>query len=341
MSACYSIHGLAQLVVEGDSAQAQLAAHFLDGFRTHASDGGMRWYPDGRPPDDAVAVAADGAAHVVAGPDGWTFFGQQNVYAMLQCQLVRSGASLVHGCALEVDGEGVLVWGRGGVGKSTVALSVYDDERVHLLSDDKVVALEDGTVASFPAPLSIYPYHDPLFPPDVRRSLSRRRRRGLAARVVKSIPAGVRAGGYVRRRLLALGGTVSSIAAEVNADYLAIAQRDLFPPDRLCATAELTHAIELVRGGTRWEIHPLEADECRRGMIATTYLELEMAQALAGYALAGLVDLADHYRRADEAIDAFLAGTRLTRLSVPDGARPADLQRTVLELARGRQTVPA
>lgn len=70
----------------------------------------------------------------------------------MMCALAQRGLLPLHGCALEIDGSAVLLLGRSGVGKSTLAVWL-DQQGYRVLSDD-LCALRltpDGAIRVLPA----------------------------------------------------------------------------------------------------------------------------------------------------------------------------------------------
>lgn len=81
----------------------------------------------------------------------------------LQLSLLRCGRTLIHGAALEKDGQVLLLPSWGGVGKTATVCRFVRDHGWRLLGDDLVI-LGEGEVTAFLKPFVIYPYHKDLFP---------------------------------------------------------------------------------------------------------------------------------------------------------------------------------
>jgi serine kinase of HPr protein (carbohydrate metabolism regulator) len=67
----------------------------------------------------------------------------------------------IHGCALVVEGQGILILGDSGSGKSELALDLLDQCKLRgligvLIGDDRIILTRkgDGVYASVPAPLA-------------------------------------------------------------------------------------------------------------------------------------------------------------------------------------------
>ena len=70
----------------------------------------------------------------------------------MMCALAQRGLLPLHGCAVEIDGNAVLLLGRSGVGKSTLAVWL-DQQGYRVLSDDLCAlhVAEDGAIRVLPA----------------------------------------------------------------------------------------------------------------------------------------------------------------------------------------------
>ncbi len=67
----------------------------------------------------------------------WELFGSDhNIYFVFQDLLLCQASSFVHACALEWQGQGVLFWGPGGVGKTAIGLAALTQHGIRLLADD-------------------------------------------------------------------------------------------------------------------------------------------------------------------------------------------------------------
>ena len=74
---------------------------------------------------------------------------------ILRWTLVRKGYALVHAACVAVDGRAVLVTARTDTGKTSTILRAVDNYACSFLSDDMTIVGRDGTVLSYPKPLTI------------------------------------------------------------------------------------------------------------------------------------------------------------------------------------------
>jgi hypothetical protein len=68
---------------------------------------------------------------------------------------VRKGYALVHAACISFDGQAVLVTARTDTGKTSTILRTVDNYTCSFLSDDMTIVGRDGTVLSYPKPLTI------------------------------------------------------------------------------------------------------------------------------------------------------------------------------------------
>jgi len=73
----------------------------------------------------------------------------------LRWSIVRQGYALVHAACISFDGQAVLVTARTDTGKTSTILRTVDNYACSFLSDDMTIVGRDGTVLSYPKPLTI------------------------------------------------------------------------------------------------------------------------------------------------------------------------------------------
>lgn len=329
--------------VRGSTAEVESVHHSLREFEAPLSrPADIVWIAEGDAPPSAKPLrmpdAGETRGHLEVTDGEWRLYGTGiYLFAALQEHLLKGGCSLVHGCAIDYDGSGALFFGEGGVGKSTIAFSAYKEPRVRLLSDDKAVFRRDGTLFSFPTPLSIYGYHHQLIDAPARAGLTGTIGPWRVLSQLVRVPFVRRVGGAVRRRLLSRGGRVGLLAKTLNPDYLAIPRGQLFTPEQVRSETDARFVFWLGRGGTEIRVEELSFDEAASLLLASTYQELELESSLATFAIAGAIDYRRHYEQAIDVTKAFLGEPRtLLRLTVPPRTDPPKLQRFVLDLLQER-----
>jgi hypothetical protein len=73
----------------------------------------------------------------------------------LRWTFVKKGYALVHAACISFDGQAVLVTARTDTGKTSTILRAVDNYTCSFLSDDMTIVGKDGSVLSFPKPLTI------------------------------------------------------------------------------------------------------------------------------------------------------------------------------------------
>jgi hypothetical protein len=340
----YDLHGLLKLHVVGETVETVDRGVTLAECETEpeTTPPDVRWLPDLEstpPPSHAVPIRVSSeddkpGAYVVVDPTGrWDCYGaNHHLFAVFQEILLRRRVSLVHACGLGWDGHGVVLCGRGGVGKSSVAFATHSEPRLQLLSDDIILMRETGELLSFPGPLSVYPYHHDLLPGAVQAKLRAGKARSRVLGPLESLALTRSLGHAARRLLVARGGRIGVAAAKVRANYERVPRRTIFPAENLIDRAQIELGLYLSRGGDRWSVKDLQLDRARSLYLATTYEELELSRPLALYAINGAINLPCHWRRASEVSERFLGSAgQLLKISVPSGALPQEVQEFVLQ----------
>ncbi|HEX2996566.1 MAG TPA: hypothetical protein VHP14_17200, partial [Anaerolineales bacterium] len=77
------------------------------------------------------------------------------VEPILRWSFVKKGYALVHAACVSFDGQAVLITARTDTGKTSTILRTVDNYTCSFLSDDMTIVGRDGTVLSFPKPLTI------------------------------------------------------------------------------------------------------------------------------------------------------------------------------------------
>lgn len=277
-------------------------------------------------------------AYLAIGPEGrWDCYGEHRLFAVFQEILLRRGVSLVHACGFDWNGHGVVLCGRGSVGKTSVALTTYSEPRLRLLGDDIVLMHESGELLGFPAPLSVYVYHHALFPPAVRAHLRAAKTRNRVLGPLEAFPVTRPLGRGLRRWLVARGGRIGFAAAKVRANFQRIHLREVLRADQRIDRTRVELALYLSRSGDEWLVDHLQPDAARSLYLATTYHELGLDLPLKHYSLSGAIDLPRHWRRASEVSERFLGSARqLLKIAVPSAAHPHEVQAFVLETIKER-----
>lgn len=200
----FDVHGLARFRIErghraSEASSRQLWAHYeaLASTRSGEPDLIVRLGPLGGPEDNDSAIdhRFSAKAGTMFGPLSYRFLkgrmslsqvGQRPMLVgldvgrmtgrmvpaillngLLAIALARNGAAMVHSGGVARDGSGILLAGPGGVGKTSLALTLLG-RGLRYLGDDHVV-LSGGRIYSFPVPVSVFSFN---YVPFLKRCLS-------------------------------------------------------------------------------------------------------------------------------------------------------------------------
>lgn len=83
---------------------------------------------------------------------------------LLQILLCQCDHTLVHAGGVEINGEGVLLAGMGGIGKTQVVSKLSEREGVAVLGDDLIIVSDRGHCLAFPKPFMLKPPHAQIYP---------------------------------------------------------------------------------------------------------------------------------------------------------------------------------
>lgn len=157
----------------------------------------------------------------------------------IQLLLLELGSTLIHGAALEKDGEVILLPSWGGVGKTATVLKMVKDGGWRLLGDDLVV-LKNNEVLPFLKPFVIYPYHKSLFPNVFSENKGRIvTNQSLSKIMSKAIP--------VAKNVLRIFPGLLAFVRKHNPQSLRVDPKDIFDTDSLSSGGHLKKVVWLER----------------------------------------------------------------------------------------------
>ncbi|MBN1993408.1 MAG: hypothetical protein JW953_11965 [Anaerolineae bacterium] len=113
--------------------------------------------------------AAQCKVRVNANLSGLPFIPGRVIDFFIQYMLTKQGYSFIHASAISLGNKAAIYSGRGGGGKTTIALEAVDQKGFNYLGDNFVIC-KDGQVSSFFSPLNMFGYN---LRPSVWRTLSK------------------------------------------------------------------------------------------------------------------------------------------------------------------------
>ena len=309
----YLVGDLAAVGLEGSGPGSEDIMRWVSELASTRADGAIdiMWRPSHRAhaPSERRRQQEGSPPAVRTGDGSWECWGRGNHFLlMLQEVLLARGASLVHACAIEFSGRGVLLVARSGGGKTVAALSAVRDERVRLLSDDLVVMESNGKITAFPTQIAVRPPHRALLPPEVATRIPGTSGLAGVVRRVLPLPAARRIARSVRNRLVRSEGPLGGWARQVKSDYTAVPTRTLIPGDRLVAGAEIAVCI-LLEIGARDAATEVATEDAVNAILDETYTNEGLDAALERYASHGHIDLDQHRQRLSTVVLGFLEAT--------------------------------
>lgn len=325
----YRVHDLLRIAVDDDPRASEPFLKWLAELPQEPNPGAtpadITWLaesslaPDSR--DGQLETARDAAGRWHCSGDG------HNMVAIVQHCLLERDASLAHACGLVVRGKGVLVAGHSGSGKTAMTLAALDRPDVQVLSDDFVVVGRRGAMLSFPTPIALYPAHAGLLPDQARALLraAESRRKLLAA--LRRPLGGL---GRALKRFLAGGGPGGRFAAGLNTRYVPVSPALLLSDADRVAESQLSLTCVLERTDAGFAVERREAPWGRKNILAMTYGDHDVADAVHRYESQGVVDAAWHFERAAAVMSAALATAPVIRVRIPEDWSLRRMQESVL-----------
>lgn len=190
------------------------------------------------------------------------------VEPVLRWEFVRRGYALVHGACLSYGGQGLMVTAGTDTGKTTTILKSLDHYPFDFLSDDMVILSADGTLLTYPKPLTIS-----------RHTLSAVRAADLTLRERVALQIQSRLHSRMGRRIGMLFGNIRFPAATLNLYVQSLVPPPKYPVERLVpgvrkeTAAHLNFIVVIERGEAPREelLSPEEMSEVLAANIEDAY----------------------------------------------------------------------
>ena len=251
---------------------------------------------------------------------------------LLQTVALRQGRTLLHAAGW-CDGAGdvTLLPGPGGVGKTALLAAAVQRHGARLLGDD-LVLVGAGAAAAFPRDFVLKDYHRGLFPAAFATAGAARRNRDRWRPLVAFVRANAPFHGLFKsafRRASRLEHASAWLQARSTVpEFLTVPVAELFGADRMAAGGPIRRVVYLERyDGAEFRHVPMDLVDAVQRSLAV--LHHEWSDYLRWFCALGAVDLVDvgaHFRLTESALHAGLAGAALSRLQIPAGATPEELE---------------
>lgn len=214
--------GLQGRLILSDYASPSLARCRLAGLPVHES-GGMALLEEGR---CLYVWCADVSA--------------LSLPLMLNPLLVAQDRTLCHAAALSDQSHGIMIAGRSRSGKTSAMLALMAQPRFRIMSDDFVICDRRGFMSAYPAPLTIYPHHQPLLV-----------EAGVAVRT-KIVQESLFWKGT--RRMCTLFGMEETFERHFSPGYAVVRAADLYPEARINRRDARIQSVFVIAASTDREV---------------------------------------------------------------------------------------
>ncbi|MHC4083931.1 MAG: hypothetical protein ACYSWZ_00620 [Planctomycetota bacterium] len=254
--------------------------------------------------------------HLIKQQDGFVLASKRDllpfVMPIIQCLLLVKGHSFVHGAAVAVKGQGILLPGWGGTGKtSAIVCLLRDVPNSSFLSDDYTIVDSAGRLLSFPKAFFIYPYHRNLFP-----HLFTAIHKPLVPQFLSGILERVRT--VVRPAIMAMP-RLERLARRITPEHMQIPARIVLPEAEFVDAVPLRSILFLERySGDRTWIDELSPGEVTSRLIGNWYYEQGQCarDLLLGAAGTAVMDFETYFSSMSSVINAALDGRKVYRLRI-------------------------
>lgn len=266
-----------------------------------------------------------GNAYVLAGKRDLLPF----VMPVIQSLLLDKQHSFVHGAAVAIKGQGILLPGWGGTGKTSAIICLLKEvPDTTFLSDDYTIVSARGRLLSFPKAFFIYPYHRGLF-----AHLFKARHKPLVPAFLSGLLERVRT--LVRPAVMAMP-RFESLARRITPEHMQVPARTALPDAVFVDDVPLEKVLFVDRySGEKPTIEELTLSEAKRRLIGNWNYEqgrcgLDLVLGAGG---TGVLDLEAYYSRMADVLGKGLSKRAIYRLRV-GRMTPAKTGETVVDTIR-------
>jgi hypothetical protein len=232
------------------------------------------------------------------------------VMPVIQWLLLKKQHSFVHGAAIAIKGQGILLPGWGGTGKTSAIIYLLKElPDAAFLADDYTILSSDGHLLSFPKAFFIYPYHQQIFP-----HLFKAKHKPLVPSAFSGVLERIRT--IVRPTIMAFP-KLENFARRFTPEHMQVPARNALPDAKFVDAVPLGSVLFIERySGDKTYIDELNLPQARSRLIGNWYYEQgHCAQdLLLGAAGTGVMDYETYFSGMALVINAALAGKEIYRL---------------------------
>ncbi len=263
---------------------------------------------------DRYVYIKDYKLHLIKNDDEIILASQRDllpfVPPILQFLLMRYQCCFVHSAAVSIEGNGVLLPGWGGTGKTSAVICLLKEiPTTCFMSDDYAILSSDHKILSFPKAFFIYPYHRKLFP-----YLFKSKHKFLVPSFLSS---------FIERLRVAVRPTVMAypkleyLARRFTPEHMQVPAKKALPDSEFIDIAPLHKVLFIERySGEKILLDELDLLDAARRLIGNWYYEQgRCAQdLLLGAAGTSILDFEQYFSGMSFVIKAALNGKKIYRL---------------------------
>lgn len=231
---------------------------------------------------------------------------------LVHWQMLRRGATTIHGASVAVNGRGILMPAWGGTGKTSAIVELLKLSGSAFMGDDFAIIREDGMLLSYPKPFFIYPYHREVFP-----HLFKHKPKLLVPSWMSNFVAVVRR--VVRPRLAAFP-RLESLCRRLTPEHMQIPARRALPHANFVDNAPVKLIVYFERyNGSEPVVDRLDPAMARRRVVGNHYFELGIyaQELMTACAATGLLGFEDWFGEMSKVVDKVFGRLPIYRLRIP------------------------
>ena len=267
----------------------------------------------------------DGASFTLAGKRDLVPY----IGPIMQWLMMQKNHCFVHSAAVSVNGEGILLPGWGGTGKTSAIICLLKEIRgAGFLSDDYTILSAEGHLLAYPKAFFIYPYHRDLF-----GHLFKAKHKPLVPAALSGILEHIRT---VVRPICMAFPRLENVARRLTPEHMQVPARVALPDADFSDKAPLKVVLFVERySGDRILLEEMSLSEAKRRMVGNWYYEQGRCgqDSLLAVGAPAIIDIPEYFSKMASIIEAACKDRRILRLRMGQ-MRPTDIGKTVVNTVR-------